>query len=102
MANDHSISSIDVVRPDASEPSSVDFWKLPLSKSVRRLLASVDESRKRYPSQKMALAGMLLDHACNLNRGTYVPLSSHPFLKAKLTEDFASLPNKLSAAVGTT
>ena len=48
-------------------------------------LASIDESRRTHPAQKMALAGMLLDHACDRDRGIYVPLTSHPSLKAKLT-----------------
>ena len=31
-----------------------------------------------------------------------MPLTSHPFLKAKLTEDFASVPTSIRADVGTT
>jgi hypothetical protein len=58
--------------------SSLDFWQLPLSKAVRRKLAAIDESRKRHPSQKMALVGMLLNHACDRTNGTYVALSPHP------------------------
>jgi hypothetical protein len=45
-------------------------------------------------------AGMLLDSACDRHRGIYVPLTSHPFLKAKLTEDFASVPTSIRADVG--
>jgi hypothetical protein len=50
----------------------------------------------------MALAGTLLNQACDEDRGIYVPLTSHPFLKAKLTEDFASVPTSIRADVGTT
>jgi hypothetical protein len=82
--------------------STIDFWLLPLSRAVRRKLASIDESRKDHPAQKIALASVLLDHACDRDRGIYVPLTSHPFLKAKLTEDFASVPTSIRADVGTT
>src|SRR4029077_10659809 len=65
-------------------------------------LASIDESRQRYPAQKMGLTSILLDHARDRDRGVYVPLTSHQFLKAKLTEDFASVPTSIRADVGTT
>jgi len=80
---------------------NIDFWQLPLSLAARRKLAAIDESRKRHPAQKMALAGLLLNHACDKTSGTYVPLTSHPFLKAKLTADFTSVPTDIRADIGT-
>jgi hypothetical protein len=79
----------------------VDFRGLPLSRSVRHKLGSIDESRKAHPYQKMALAKLLLGHACDRVRGIYIPLASHPYLKAKLTKDFASVPAQIRADVGT-
>jgi hypothetical protein len=49
----------------------------------------------------MDLARKLLDNAYDPTRGIYVPLSSHLYLKGKLTENFAQLPSSISAAVGT-
>lgn len=80
--------------------STVDFWQV-LLPGARRKLAAIDESRLRYPSQKMALAKLLLNHAYDRTSGTYVPLSSHRFLTAKLTEDFTSVPTDIRADVGT-
>jgi hypothetical protein len=79
----------------------VNFWALPLSISVRRRLASIDESRRRSPSQKMALAGKLLASSHDPASGVYIPLSSHVFLSAKLTESFDGLPQRITAEVGT-
>jgi hypothetical protein len=79
----------------------VNFWNVPLSRAIRRRLASIDESRRRSPSQKMALADKLLLNSHDPVRGLYVPLSSHVFLPAKLTENFADLPQRITADVGT-
>src|SRR5437762_2176191 len=72
-------------------PNIVSFWHMPLSRAVRRRLASIDESRVRSPRQKMALADKLLDHGYDPTKGFYVPLSSHVYLPGKLTESFAEL-----------
>jgi hypothetical protein len=79
----------------------MNFRQLPIAEAVRHKLASIDESREQHPDQKMALAGKLLHFACDRARGIYVPLSSHMFLKAKLTEDFASVPKVIRADLGT-
>lgn len=79
----------------------VQFWDLPLTELARRRLASIADSRRRYPTQKMALAQRLLSHALDTNRGLYVPLGSHPYLRARLTEDFGSLPDSIRADEGT-
>lgn len=81
--------------------TTADLWQLPLSKGVRRRLASLNDSRQRYPNQKMALAQRLLSHALDTKRGLYVPLGSHPYLRARLTEDFGSVPDSISADEGT-
>jgi hypothetical protein len=83
------------------EEPEIDFWKSSLSITIRRKFAAIDESRQRHPSQKMALARLLLNDACDRTSGTYVPLSSHPFLTAKLTEDFSSVPTSIRADIGT-
>ena len=49
----------------------------------------------------MELADLLLSCGFDPDRGVYVPLGSHPFLRGKLTEDFASLPKELKADEGT-
>jgi hypothetical protein len=82
--------------------TTVDFRQLPLSRAVRQKLGSIDESRKLHHGQKMALAGCLLELACDRSRGIYVPLSTHLFLKSKLTEQFASVPRNIRADLGTT
>lgn len=79
----------------------INFWQLPFSKPTRRRLASIDESRSRSPSQKMALADKLLDHGYDPTKGFYVPLSSHVYLPGKLTESFADLPQRITADSGT-
>ena len=81
--------------------STVDFWQLPLSPAVRRKLASIDKSRKRYPAQKMALADKLLSCASDPVRGLYIPLVSHKRVPGKITEDFGRVPRQLSASEGT-
>jgi hypothetical protein len=53
----------------------VDFRRLPLSKSVRHKLGSIDESRRTHRGQKMVLAAWLLGHVCDRAKGIYVPLS---------------------------
>jgi hypothetical protein len=49
----------------------------------------------------MALAGQLLANAFDPGRGLHVPLSSHVFLSAKLTENFDELPQQITAHEGT-
>ena len=85
----------------AAREATVDFRRLPLSKAVRHQLGSIDESRKAHPDQKMALARLLLGLACDQTRGVYIPLASHPYLKAKLTEDFTTVPTQIRADEGT-
>ncbi|MGY3449496.1 hypothetical protein [Bradyrhizobium sp. USDA 4353] len=80
---------------------TLDFWRLPLSNAVRRRLASIADSRRRYPNQKMALAQRLLSCALDAKRGLYVPLGSHPYLRGRLTEDFGSVPDSIRADEGT-
>ncbi len=80
---------------------TVCFRKLPLSGALRHQLASIDKSRQQSPCQKMALAGKLLANAVDRTRGIYLPLSSHLYLPAKLTENFEELPHRITADVGT-
>ena len=49
----------------------------------------------------MALVDKLLASSHDPVRGLYVPLSSHVFLPAKLTENFADLPQRITADLGT-
>src|SRR5947208_307979 len=66
-----------------------NFRGAPVSRTIRHRLGSIDESRGRSPNQKMALVDKLLDSSHDRARGLYVPLSSHVFLPAKLTQNFA-------------
>src|SRR4051794_38903670 len=85
---------------DSIATSTVNFWQLPLSKTVQRKLGSIDRSRKSSRNQKMALVDKLLASSHDPARGLYVPLSSHVFLPAKLTDSFIDLPQKITADVG--
>ncbi|OSI60501.1 hypothetical protein BSZ15_02010 [Bradyrhizobium canariense] len=49
----------------------------------------------------MALTQRLLSCAFDPNRGLYVPLGSHPYLRSRMTEDFGSLPERIRADEGT-
>lgn len=80
---------------------SVDFWKLPLSKTTRRRLAAIEESRYRQPRQKMMLADRLLSCAHDSVRGIYIPLVSHVWVPGKITVDFDNVPTSISASDGT-
>jgi hypothetical protein len=79
----------------------IDFGKLPLSRTVRRRLAAIDQSRHSHPSSKMELANRLLDGALDGARGLYIPLGAHPYLRDRLTEDFSKLPRTIAANAGT-
>lgn len=82
-------------------PSEIDWWSLPIARAVRQLFSAVDESRHRYPRQKMALADTLLSCAFDRQRGLYVPLASDVYAPNKLTDDFSKVPSSLSASEGT-
>lgn len=89
---------------DAKSPArtrNANFRAMPLAERVRHRLASIAESRHRYPDQKMMLVQRLLSCAFDQRRAVYVPLGSHPYLRGRLTEDFASLPQKVTADKGT-
>lgn len=79
----------------------VDFWRLPLTKAIVRRLASIAESRLRYPNQKMDLAQRLFSCGLDLSRAVYVPFGSHPYLRGRMTEDFSALPKAITADEGT-
>ena len=68
-------SSLGAARP---LPPSADIGPggQSVGQAAQFCLASIDESRRTHPAQKMVLAGMLLDHACDRDRGIYVPLAS--------------------------
>jgi hypothetical protein len=87
--------------PTLSKRPIVEFCKLPLSLTVRRRLASIEDSRHRHPQQKMALADRLLSCAKDVERGLYVPLVSYPWVPRKITEDFSKVPQHILASDGT-
>ncbi|MCK1586932.1 hypothetical protein [Bradyrhizobium sp. 169] len=70
-------------------------------KSARRRLASIADSRLRYPNQKMELAQRLFSCGLDLNRAVYVPFGSHQYLRGRITEDFSALPEAITADTGT-
>ncbi|SDK00488.1 hypothetical protein SAMN05216338_107921 [Bradyrhizobium sp. Rc2d] len=83
------------------DKAPVNFWKLPLAKEVRVRLASIDDSRRRYPNQKTKLAQRLLSCALDTKRALYVPFGSHPYLRSRMTEDFAAVSRTITADQGT-
>ena len=77
-----------------------DFGQLPLKRSTKQRLSAIDDSRLRYPRQKTFLADKLLAHSRDVQRGLYIPLTSHVGVPGKLTEGGNRLPHECSAGDG--
>lgn len=55
----------------------IDFSTWPLNRETRRRLAAIEDSRFQHSRQKTALADKLLVNSLDVQRGLFVPLTSH-------------------------